>query len=71
VIVLKFGGTSVGGAEPIRRVGNIVKGCMGRRPLVLVSAVGGVTDRLFMLRSIALDGGDWEGHLDALRATHD
>ncbi len=45
--VLKFGGTSVGSAERIRGVADIVAGQAAESPLlVVVSAVGGVTDGL-------------------------
>lgn len=43
--VLKFGGTSVGTAENIDKVKNIVQST-GEKVVVVVSAVGGVTDRL-------------------------
>ncbi len=53
-IVQKFGGTSVGSAEAIRRVGRIVQAAKPRRPVVVVSAVGGVTNKLFDLTQLAL-----------------
>ncbi len=43
--VLKFGGTSVGTAENIDKVKNIIQST-GEKVVVVVSAVGGVTDRL-------------------------
>lgn len=43
--VLKFGGTSVGTAESLRNVKEIVEGCE-TRVIVVVSALGGVTDQL-------------------------
>ncbi len=49
---MKFGGTSVANAEQIRRVGQIVRDHLDREPLVVVSAVGGMTDRLFQLREL-------------------
>jgi aspartate kinase len=57
-IVQKFGGTSVGSADAIRRVGAIVTAAQERAPFVVVSAVGGVTDKLLKLGETALDGGD-------------
>jgi aspartate kinase len=36
VIVVKFGGTSVGDAEAIERAAAIVKGKLDRRPAVVV-----------------------------------
>jgi aspartate kinase len=46
MIVMKFGGTSVGSAERIRGVARLVKEHVGRRPLVVTSAMSGVTDQL-------------------------
>jgi len=57
-IVQKFGGTSVGSADAIRRVGAIVGAARARAPFVVVSAVGGVTNKLFELGELALAGGD-------------
>jgi aspartate kinase len=49
MIVMKFGGTSVGDAERIRQVVEIVRGRLERRPVVVVSAQGGVTNTLIEL----------------------
>ena len=46
MIVMKFGGTSVGSAEQIRRVEGIVRKQLTKEPLVVVSALSGVTDLL-------------------------
>ena len=70
MIVLKFGGTSVGGAEPIRRICRILQSRLEQRPVVVVSAVGGVTDMLFALRDEALAGRDWNESLRGLREKH-
>jgi aspartate kinase len=61
-LVQKFGGTSVGSADAIRRVGAIVAGARARAPFVVVSAVGGVTNRLIALGEAALSGGDVAEH---------
>jgi aspartokinase/homoserine dehydrogenase 1 len=53
--VLKFGGTSVGSAESILKVKNIVENIVGQR-VVVVSAVGGVTDKLIMAAKLAGEG---------------
>jgi aspartate kinase len=70
VIVQKFGGTSVGGAVPIQQVGGIVKSFVEREPVVVVSAVGGVTDQLIGLGAVAQNEGKWEGELSALVDRH-
>jgi aspartate kinase len=48
ILVLKFGGTSVADATAFRRVSEIVKEAKGRgtRPVVVTSAMSGVTDGL-------------------------
>ncbi len=46
MIVAKFGGTSVGDAAAIRRTVGIVGGRVGRRPVVVVSALAGTTNAL-------------------------
>ena len=46
MIVMKFGGTSVGGPEAMRRVRRIVADRLALDPVVVVSAVGGVTNLL-------------------------
>jgi len=49
MIVLKFGGTSVGDGERIHRVAELVASRRGEGPLAVVSAMGGVTDLLVSL----------------------
>jgi aspartate kinase len=67
VIVLKFGGTSVGDAEAIARTGRIVASRLDRGPIVVVSALAGVTNAL-----IAIAEQSAKGHLiGALRAVEE
>lgn len=54
MIVMKFGGTSVGSADLIRRVSEIIRSRLDRRPLVVVSAVAGTTDQLEALGELAV-----------------
>jgi aspartate kinase len=56
VIVCKFGGTSVGDAEAIRRSASIVKSRLDRQPIVVVSALGGATNQLLALAEQAARG---------------
>jgi aspartate kinase len=49
VIVVKFGGTSVGDAEAIKRAAAIVVSRRERRPIVVVSAMAGVTNDLLAI----------------------
>ena len=56
-LVMKFGGTSVQDAAAIRRLAAIVRGHAAGRPVVVVSALSGVTDELSALARMA-DGGE-------------
>ena len=49
MIVAKFGGTSVSDAAAIARLIQIIRGRLAQRPLVVVSALAGVTDALLGL----------------------
>jgi aspartate kinase len=49
MIVAKFGGTSVADAQAIERLIEIVRSRLGARPVVVVSALAGVTDALLEL----------------------
>jgi aspartate kinase len=56
MIVLKFGGTSVGDPESLRRAIEIVESVQDRSPVVVVSALGGVTNRLVEAAEAAAAG---------------
>jgi aspartate kinase len=53
MIVMKFGGTSVEDAGAIRRVAQIVRGRLKKRPLIVVSAMAKVTDALVRMGEAA------------------
>lgn len=54
--VLKFGGTSVANAENIRKVKDIIQSKKGMKTVVVVSALGGVTDELLKCGTLAANG---------------
>jgi len=56
MIVMKFGGTSVESAAAIERVAGIVKAREGRRPVVVVSAMGKTTNKLLAIAEAAIQG---------------
>ena len=68
--VLKFGGTSVGSVESILSLKNIVS--RQQTPVVVVvSALGGITDRLIATAQRALAGDEgWRQEFDAMRQRH-
>ena len=53
---MKFGGSSVAGAEKIARVAGVVRGRLARKPVLVVSAFRGTTDDLLGLAREALTG---------------
>ena len=71
MVVIKFGGSSVATAAALRRVVSIV--AAERRPrVVVVSALGGVTDTLLGLAARAASGDEAAAHraLQQLRDRH-
>lgn len=54
--VLKFGGSSVGTTDALKNVKNIVAQQSDEHLIVVVSALGGVTDKLISLAKIAAEG---------------
>lgn len=75
VSVLKFGGTSVGSGERIRHVAQVVAGVLKEHasfPVVVVSAMSGVTDQLLRIARHACDCEDeaCAQELAALRRKH-
>jgi aspartate kinase len=56
MIIVKFGGTSVGTAAAIRATAEIVRGRMSRGPVVVVSALSGVTNTLLAMAEQAAAG---------------
>ncbi len=56
MIVMKFGGSSVGTADAIRHVGRVVSAAKDREPVVVVSALSGITDTLLEAANGAQQG---------------
>jgi aspartate kinase len=56
LIVMKFGGSSVGDAARLQRVADLVVAARALRPCVVVSAMGKTTDALFAAARAARDG---------------
>jgi aspartate kinase len=72
MLVMKFGGTSVGCAESITRVCGIVRERLLLRPVVVVSALARVTDELQSMGVLSRDGRleDAVSLLRAIEARH-
>ena len=69
--VLKFGGTSVGSAENIKRVKKIVQS-QNDDVIIVVSALGGVTDKILTAAQIASTGtGNFHSELTEIKRKHD
>ncbi len=54
MVTLKFGGTSVQDAAAMQRLAEIVSGRLAEQPVVIVSAMAKVTDRLVEMATLAL-----------------
>ena len=65
MLVMKFGGTSVGTAKTIDTVHTLVRQALPRRPVVVVSAHSGVTDMLFDLAQRAMRGSTDITHVES------
>ena len=70
--VLKFGGTSVGSVKSILSLKKIVEAEARTQPvIVVVSALGGITDKLIATAQMALRGDDhWREEFDAMVTRH-
>jgi len=73
MIVAKFGGTSVADAEAIRRLVEIVRSRIREQPVVVVSALAGITDELLDLAQQCGTGNqpEIERSVDALLQRHE
>ncbi len=68
--VLKFGGTSVGTIDSLRNVKSIVES-IGEPAIVVVSALGGLTDRLIATARMAASGErNLSAEIDAMEKRH-
>ena len=67
---MKFGGKSVGTADSIRTVFQIIKDRIDKKPIVVVSAVGGVTDLLIDCAEAAVRGEEVEEFLQKIDKKH-
>ncbi|MGX8697151.1 MAG: amino acid kinase family protein, partial [Prevotella sp.] len=68
--VMKFGGTSVGSVESILNLKHIVE-AEAKPVIVVVSALGGITDRLLATSRMALNGDEsWRQEFEAIKARH-
>ena len=68
--VLKFGGTSVGSVDSILNLKAIVDN-QDKPVIVVVSALGGITDQLIRTSQMALAGDEgWQGAFDAMKVRH-
>lgn len=67
--VLKFGGTSVGTVESLISVRRIVES-LPQDTIVVVSALGGLTDKLISTARIAANRGDWQSEMQSITDRH-
>lgn len=70
-VVLKFGGTSVSSVTNWKNIAEVLRDRLaaGMRPLVVHSALSGITDRLEQLLSLAL-GNQWQPVMEQIEQRH-
>ena len=70
--ILKFGGTSVGSVQSIQTLLNIVKGEVdnGEKPVIVLSAMSGVTNLLLSMAEGAANGVEFTAQLAELEKRH-
>ena len=70
--VLKFGGTSVGSVKSILCLKRIVENEAKRQPvIVVVSALGGITDKLISTAQMAVAGNEkWRNEFEEMTVRH-
>ena len=73
MIVMKFGGSSIGSVESISTAATVVSESIKAQPVVILSAIAGVTDRLIATGDIALRGlgASVNENVSALREMHE
>jgi diaminopimelate decarboxylase/aspartate kinase len=74
-VVLKFGGTSVSSAANWQNIATVLRARLkdGLRPMIVHSALSGITDRLEQLLTLAdggASGGDWQAAMDQIEKRH-
>src|SRR5262245_56883752 len=71
-VVLKFGGTSVSSVANWNNIALVLRQRLaeGLRPVVVHSALSGITDRLEQLLVKALEGEGWETAVAQIEARH-
>lgn len=67
---MKFGGSSVGNADRIKNVADIISSRIGEKPIVVVSAVKGITDKLIETANVAVSDENPDEHLDFIENRH-
>ena len=70
--VLKFGGTSVGSVDSILSLKKIVEDeATNQEVVIVVSALGGITDKLIATSNLALKGDEsWKDEFDGIVQRH-
>lgn len=71
MIVMKFGGSSLGDAKRVRMAAEIIEKRLADKPLVVVSAHAKVTDMLIAAARKALAGDPYAGFADIQRRHHE
>lgn len=69
LVVMKFGGSSLAGADHLARVGAIIRSRLEQRPIVVLSAMGKTTNLLLGALQMAMEKSEVDLHM--LRSSHE
>ncbi|MBU2634336.1 MAG: aspartate kinase [Nanoarchaeota archaeon] len=67
---MKFGGTSLANAERIKNISDIIKSRIDKNPIVVVSAVSGITDKLVKLAKDSSTGKSFDTNFNEIINIH-
>jgi aspartate kinase len=70
MLVMKFGGTSIGTAKAIKQTAKVIKSKLGQDLIIVVSALAGVTNQLIDLANLAKDCKGYRSKLKEVEERH-
>ena len=70
MIVMKFGGSSIADSERMKNVARIITGSLKKRPFVVISGIGGITDDLIAIGKAAASGKSYAKMCGGVRKRH-
>ena len=70
MIVMKFGGSSIADSERMKNVARIITENLKKKPFVVISGIGGITDELIAIGKAAASGKSYAKMCGKVRKRH-